>query len=246
MPKTRDSETKAQADGRSAVKAARTQWRTRQILDAATTLMEDSGFHAMSIQSLADEAEVSVGLVYQYFGSKEDVLQAVIVDILTAYSERVPDAIAASGDDPVERLAAGFTAYCTVVDGRHRATALAYRESKTLTPAGLELVKELDKELELSTVQPILDVITDGQHSGVFLPVDAELMTHNLMAVAHNWALKHWHLATRYSLDEYIERQLTVALRYLLDAESWANYPTYLSDRPSKPAAKTPRRRSAS
>jgi hypothetical protein len=71
-------------------------------------------------------------------------------------------------------------------------------------------------------------------------------MTHNLMAVAHNWALKHWHLATRYSLDEYIERQLTVALRYLLDAKSWAKYPTYLSDRPSKPAAKTSPRPSAS
>lgn len=240
MPRTRDSD--PHAAGRSAVKAARTEWRTRQILDAATTLMERVGFHAMSIQALADEAEVSVGLVYQYFSSKEDVLQAVIVDILNAYGEHVPDTIAAAGDDPVKRLAAGFAAYCRVVDGRHQATALAYRESKTLTPEGLERVKEL----ELSTAQPLLAVIQDGQRRGVFLPVDAELMTHNLMTFAHSWALKHWHLSKRYDLDEYIQRQLAGILRSLLASESWHEYPELLRDRPPARGPSSRRRRPAS
>jgi TetR/AcrR family transcriptional regulator, cholesterol catabolism regulator len=80
-------------NGEAAVREARTKWRTRQVLDAATRLMERSGFHAMSIQALADAADVSVGLIYQYLGNKEDVLKAVVVDILDSYRDQVPTAI---------------------------------------------------------------------------------------------------------------------------------------------------------
>jgi AcrR family transcriptional regulator len=226
------------AAARSAAKAARIRWRTRQVLDAATTLMQDTGFHAMSIQALAQEADVSVGLIYQYFGNKEDVLQAVLVDILEAYRQAVPEAIAAAGEDPVERLAAGFGAYCRVVDDHHQATALAYRESRTLTPEGLEQVKDL----ELATVQPLHDVITEGQVRGVFLPVDAGLITHDLMMLAHSWALKHWHLTPTYTLEEYIESQLAMVLRSLLAPETWPDYAARLkksqgSRRRRRPAA---------
>ena len=46
----------------------------------------------------------------------------------------------------------------------------------------------------------------------MFRPVDAELVTHNLKMAAHGWALKHWHLAPRMTLQEYIDRQLELAL----------------------------------
>jgi DNA-binding transcriptional regulator YbjK len=39
-----------------------------KILAAATTLMQQSGFHARSMQSVADRAHVGVGLIDQYFG----------------------------------------------------------------------------------------------------------------------------------------------------------------------------------
>jgi AcrR family transcriptional regulator len=234
-------------EGRSAVKAARTQWRTRQVLEAATTLMERTDFHAMSIQALAEEADVSVGLIYQYFGSKEDVLHAVIVDTLEAYRQTVPAAIADAGDDHVDRIVAGFTAYCRTVDSHHQAATLAYRESKTLPAAALEEIKQL----ELSTVAPLLEVIKDGQKAGIFLPADAELMTHNLMMAAHSWALKHWHLSAKYTLEEYLNQQLAQILRTLLPAGSWPSYagriPGLAEAAPSKAsAAKASRRAAAS
>jgi AcrR family transcriptional regulator len=235
MPKSQPSD-KNDA-GKSAVKAARTQWRTRQVLEAATKLMEDQGFHAMSMQSLAEEAGVSVGLIYQYFGSKEDVLYAVIVDILDAYSKVLPQAIEEAGPDPVDQLAAGFAAYCRVVDSHHHATTLAYREGKTLPAAALDDTKQL----ELRTVEPLHNVIRAGQDSGVFLPVDAELMTHDLMMLAHSWALKHWHLAPRYTLDEYIDQQLALALRSLLAPETWSEHDV----RVNQSSTSSPRKRTS-
>jgi AcrR family transcriptional regulator len=210
--------------GQAAVKRARTEWRTRQVLDAASSLMSEIGFHAMSVQALAERAEISVGLIYQYFGSKEDILQAVIVDILDAYGDDVPEAIAGAGDDPVAQLAAGFDAYCKVVDSHHKATVLAYRESGTLTEEGRAQVKEM----ELGTMEPLLDVVRRAQETGTFLPMSAELIAHDLLLLAHGWALKYWFFAPRYSLDEYVSHQLAVILRTLLPASSWKNYPDHL------------------
>lgn len=44
-----------------AVRAVRVSSRRRQVLDAAVTVMQRTGFHQMSMQVLADEAQVSVG-----------------------------------------------------------------------------------------------------------------------------------------------------------------------------------------
>ena len=96
--------------------------------------MQQSGFHAMSMQSVADEARVSVGLIYQYFGNKEDLLRGVVVDILEDFRDEIPKALASAGEDPVERLKTAFRACCQVVDAKRAAVNLTYRESKTLPP----------------------------------------------------------------------------------------------------------------
>jgi AcrR family transcriptional regulator len=188
--------------------AARVQRRTRQILQAATRLMQESGFHAMSMQSVADAANMSVGLIYKYFGNKEDVLRAVIVDILEDFRDQVPAAMQAAGDDPVQRFSTGFRVFCQVVDAKRDATILTYRESKTLSPAGR---RELMR-LELETTEPIRQAVRDGVAAGVFGQVDVDLVVHNTLLVAHGWALKHWHLRRRFSLEEYIDAELELLL----------------------------------
>lgn len=67
--------------------------RSRELLDAAARLMERKGSEAVSMQALANEAGVSVGLIYRYFGSKDDVLLAVITDVLDAFATAVPAAV---------------------------------------------------------------------------------------------------------------------------------------------------------
>ena len=91
-------------DERSVRRAARTdarvQRRRRQILDAATEVMSQTGFHSTSMQSVAEQAGISVGLIYQYFANKDVLLEAVIVDILEDFRDQVPAAILAAGADP--------------------------------------------------------------------------------------------------------------------------------------------------
>lgn len=49
----------------------------RQILRAAITVFARSGYHGSRVSDVAKEAGVAYGLVYHYFGSKEDLLEAI-------------------------------------------------------------------------------------------------------------------------------------------------------------------------
>lgn len=192
----------------SATRAVRAQWRTRQLLTAAARLMERDGFHAVSMQALADEAGVSVGLAYRYFSGKEDVLLAVIVDVLDAFATQVPAAIDAAGQDPVEQFAAAFRAYCEVIDAHRHAAVLTYRESKTLGPAGRERIKQL----EVATSEPLRRVIVDGCESDRLVVADIDLFAYDLLLLAHGWALKHWYFEQTLGFDDYVRGQTALAL----------------------------------
>lgn len=203
-----------------AVRAVRTEWRTGQLLRAAARLMEREGFHGVSMQALADEAEVSVGLIYRYFGGKEDLLLAVIVNVLDAFAERVPVAIADAGDDPVERVAAGFRAYCEVINDHRHAAALTYRASKTLGEEGQEQIKRL----EVQTAEPLRQAIRDAVESGALVDTDTDLFAYDLLLLAHAWALKHWYFERTLDFDGYVARQTALMLRVVIAPRRRARY----------------------
>jgi len=52
--------------------------RESDILDAATKLIEANGWENTSIEEVAARAEVGVATIYNYFGSKVDLLHAII------------------------------------------------------------------------------------------------------------------------------------------------------------------------
>lgn len=65
--------------------------RRQHILDAARVCFTRNGFHATSMQDVIAEAGVSVGAVYRYFKSKDELVTAiaeqVVGDIAEAYGQ---------------------------------------------------------------------------------------------------------------------------------------------------------------
>ncbi|MGB0863605.1 MAG: TetR/AcrR family transcriptional regulator [Saprospiraceae bacterium] len=56
----------------------------RRIMEAALELFATRGFYSTSISQIAKTAEVSKGLMYNYFSSKEELLKAILMN---AYEE---------------------------------------------------------------------------------------------------------------------------------------------------------------
>jgi AcrR family transcriptional regulator len=52
----------------------------RIILDAAIVVFARQGFHSARVSDIADEAGVAYGLVYHYFGSKDEVLDTLFLE----------------------------------------------------------------------------------------------------------------------------------------------------------------------
>ena len=65
--------------------------RTQRILDAATVLFTEKGFDQVKAEEIAEHAEVSVGTLYNYFGSKNEILL-----MLTALENEQIEALAAA------------------------------------------------------------------------------------------------------------------------------------------------------
>jgi AcrR family transcriptional regulator len=71
------------------VPAASQEEKRRQILDAAVHAFARKGYHACRVGEIAEEAGVAYGLVYHYFGSKEEVLETIFRDTWTQMLARV-------------------------------------------------------------------------------------------------------------------------------------------------------------
>jgi AcrR family transcriptional regulator len=80
--------------------------RKRQILDAAKRRFGRIGFHATRIGEIADEAGVSVGLIYKYFEGKEALIEAIVQEDIELQFETLSAALsggAQSLDEAIER-----------------------------------------------------------------------------------------------------------------------------------------------
>lgn len=183
--------------------------RRQQIVAAAVELFSDQGYYGTTVQAIAARAGISTGLVYQYVEDKDDVLLLAILEVVDAYGREIPAAVEGIAD-PLERFRTAVSTYCRVVDRLRDATVLAYRSTRSLSPAHRKLVMQA----ELQSNELIAQAIQDCVDAKVFTDdVDVEFLTHQAVTFAHSWALKHWRLSRRYTIDEYIERGLAMFLR---------------------------------
>ena len=65
------------------------QARRDQIVSAAATCFARNGFASTSVPEIVSEAGLSVGSIYRYFASKEDLFLAVVADRVAVYNDAV-------------------------------------------------------------------------------------------------------------------------------------------------------------
>ena len=68
--------------------------RRRQIVDAAVKLFIKYGYHKTTTRALARETGLSIGSLYEYVSTKDDVLYLVCIAIHSAVEQAVKDALA--------------------------------------------------------------------------------------------------------------------------------------------------------
>ena len=91
----------------------RSQMTFLDILQATRLLLEESDFDEISTNKIAKKAGVSIGSLYQYFGSKEGILDQLVekmaVKQFTAFESRVKQMTAISIDSFIDNYIDEFT-----------------------------------------------------------------------------------------------------------------------------------------
>ena len=136
------------------------------ILDVAERLMRSCGYEDMSVQDIQDELGVSRGAIYHYFGSKGEILEAVIermTDTVMAVVEPLADQ---PNLTPLAKLQQVFA-----VAGQWKA------ERKDLMMAvvqawysdrNMQLRQRLEHMAQARLTPLIAEILRDGKAEGVF------------------------------------------------------------------------------
>ena len=188
--------------------------RRAQILRAAVKLFSDEGYYTTTIAQIAREAGVSTGLIYQYFGDKDDVLLLSLKLVLETYEREIPPRLEGI-KHPVERLCMALWAYCTIVDGLRDATILAYRSTKSLRADRRALVKQDESR----TNRLLLGCLRDCIDHGHMRQVNEYLLVYQYVHFCHAWALKHWAFRGKFSLGKYVAEGIGLLVEPFLTAK---------------------------
>ncbi|MFD5326474.1 TetR/AcrR family transcriptional regulator [Streptomyces sp. NPDC127092] len=85
------------------------------LIRAARQILADSGDTGVSIQAIAERADVGFGSFYNHFESKAELFEAAVVDALEEYGRNFDQRLVEI-DDPAELVAAGFRLSARMAD----------------------------------------------------------------------------------------------------------------------------------
>ncbi|MEW5910062.1 MAG: TetR/AcrR family transcriptional regulator, partial [Thermodesulfobacteriota bacterium] len=179
--------------------------RRRQIADAAVKLFIDRGFHKTTTRQIARSAGVSIGSLYEYIASKEDILYLVCESIHEEVERGVADAMARTTGGR-EALAEVLREYFMVCHRMSDFILLIYQETRSLP--GQWQKRVLANELRITGifVQVLARLVADGD-----LPhLDErtiEIAAHNISVLGHMWTFRRWFLSRHYRIEDYIRHQ---------------------------------------
>lgn len=176
--------------------------RRDQLVKAAVTLFTEKGFHRTTTREIARTAGFSIGTLYEYIRTKEDVLYLVCDDIYNKVSDRLRTTIALKGDG-IECLKEAIAGCIKVMDEMQDEVLVMYQEAKSLSKDSLPYV--LNKEMGMAKL--LEEVLDHCVQSGTLTLSQKErsFYSHHILVQCQMWAFRRWGLAKAFTIQEYTE-----------------------------------------
>jgi TetR/AcrR family transcriptional regulator, fatty acid metabolism regulator protein len=155
---------------------------SEKILSAARELFEEKGFDLTSVREIATKADVNVALINYHFGSKENLLLAIMEQSVDNTRLKLND-INQSSSTPVEKLLQVIELYVDKIFSNCKYHQFIHRElSTTQRP---ELVEGITKILNRNSAE-LRKLLEEGQRKKVFKKdADIDLVMASLFGVIY-------------------------------------------------------------
>jgi len=184
------------------IKVSNLQGRKAQIVKVAAGLFVKQGYLKTSIRQIAHGCGISMGTLYNYIHSKDDILslfQEVTMSllenaakVLTPTLEQMP---------PADALKYAIKEYLRSIDEYQDIVVFWYQEAKNLQPN--HLVKLF--QLEEFNAELFKKLLMRGCEAGKFKIGDLTLASHTIVVLCDMWAFRRWFLRKYYTLEQYTQ-----------------------------------------
>jgi len=157
------------------------------IIEAAIRLFNQNGYHATSMQDVANAVAIKKPSLYHHFTSKE----AILLAILDAGMDRLiaeMGAIAVADQPGAEKISAAIHAHAAIIAGNPDAAAVFMREDRGLGDGYMtHYLAKRDRFEHL-----LRDIVQQAVDSGEFRPMDVPVAVQALLGMI-NWMTRWYH-----------------------------------------------------
>jgi len=181
--------------------------RRSQMIKGAITLFKEKGFHRTTTREIAKESGFSIGTLYEYIRTKEDVLFLVCDSIYEEVRKRL--GLAINLEQPsIDNLISLIKSYFYLMDEMQEEILIMYQEVKSLKKETKDYVMEKERDMVKMLERAITSCLP-----GKLMNQDAVLLANNIFVQGQMWGFRRWILQKEFTLEEYIDRQINLILQ---------------------------------
>jgi AcrR family transcriptional regulator len=180
-----------------------------KIFKATLKISNQKGFQAMTMRDLSQEAGISLGALYAYFKSKEDLL-GMLQNQRRAFTRRVLENEIEKQDNALFKLRAVIRTHLFLSELMQPWFYFSFMEAKNLNPE--ERKKAIDSDLW--TERLLEGLLVRGREENIFLNRDAGLTAEAIKAMLQDWYLKRSKFRN-ISVDQYAGFVIELVETYL-------------------------------
>lgn len=192
-----------------------------QILEVAETLFAEKGFDGTSIRDISKEAKINVAMVSYYFGSKEKLLESLVLYKTSGLKELLSDLIEEELE-PVDKIYKLIDLYVNRLNCNKGIYRILHFEL-----ASKKRVLELESftEIKKTNLKSLELIIKEGQNKGVFRKdITIELITPTILGTFFHFQMNKpffqnlLNLETEEAYSNYIKTTLTMHIQQTIKA----------------------------
>jgi AcrR family transcriptional regulator len=192
-----------------------------EILNVAERLFAEEGFDGTSVRDIAKKANINVAMISYYFGSKEKLLEALVIHRIGTMKLRLENLLQ-EDSTPIEKIEKLVVYYINQINANRSIYQILHFE---LSTKKREINTDAFTEVKKNNLKIMESIVKEGQIQGIFQPnINIALLSPTIIG-----SLIYFHmnkplyvdlfdLKTDEAYENYIETTLTQHIQKTIKA----------------------------
>lgn len=206
------ADSKAAQRRNSPLKNEITAYKRRRIVEEASYLFFKNGYEATTLDSVAEQLQVTKPFIYSYYRNKSELLYEICQTGIQLSLSALEDALAVEGS-ATEQLKMVVERVARIIIENQRYISVYQREEKSLDPEDARRIRELRHRFD----QKVAALLERGRAAGEFEFDDASRLSIWIGGLL-SWIANWYHEGGRWSSTEVVMDAIRIVMKIVQKA----------------------------